>query len=188
MYKYFNLFRISRVENLSADRVCQMCMTETKNLDICPANKGFVPQTFLPVPRFHSLLKGSLLYNRSRASLKHYFCWQNSWVHMSIVSKMCLLHESPFHTFNQNAHLHSNCLKWDIVTLLWSYCRDFCTLKFCDYENNLFFMISNWTLLFMCTQNLYHISLHAAKNAKYFSTQYLHTFVWHACVLYKSHK
>lgn len=64
------------------------------------------------------------------------------------------LHESPFYTFNQNAHLHSNCLKWDIVTLLWSYCRDFCTLKFCDYENNFFFIISNCTS-FSCAHKIY---------------------------------
>ena len=128
MYKSFNLFRLSHVENLSSDHVCRMYMTQTKNHDICPANKGFVPRTFLPNPRFHSLFKGSLLYNKLRASLKHYFCWQNSWVHMSSISKMCLLHVFPCCTFNHNAHLHSNCLKWDIVTLLWSYCRDFCTL------------------------------------------------------------
>jgi hypothetical protein len=100
------------------------------------------------------LFKGSLLYNKLRASVKHCFCWQNSWVHMSSVSKRWLLHSSPCYTFNQNAHLHSNFLKWDIVILLWSWCRDFCTLKFCDYENNFFFMISNWTS-FSCAHKVY---------------------------------
>lgn len=64
MYNFVNLFRISHVENSSSDCVCQVYMTQPKNHDICPVNKGFVPQTFLPNPRFHSLFKGSFLYNK----------------------------------------------------------------------------------------------------------------------------
>lgn len=126
----------------------------TKIHDICPANKGFVSQTFLPNPRCRSLFKGSLLYNKLRASIQHCFCWQNSWVHMSSVSKMCLLHESPCYTFNQNAHIHSKLfeMRYSYPFFL-SYCRDFYTLKFYDYKNHFFFMISTWTS--SCAHKIY---------------------------------
>jgi len=131
----------------------------------------------LPLPCItmcHHISTG--VYNKLRASVKHWLCWQNSWVHISSVSKMCLLHESPCYTFNQNAHLHSNRLKWDIFILLRSYCRDFPTLNSCDYKNNFFFMISNWTA-FSCAHKIY-TTCQECKILLFSVSEYL----WMACM------